>query len=431
LVPLLPLLKPEFINPSQEEVSMRLIKLLQILLLFILLSGAAAHGQGVSSPPSPAFGQEKTGAARADRSVAQALTAGYPWRGLLIGADHGGGDIHHDNIYIRINEGPILYQTTIPARKAGNQLPDAGLLWHFFTRDQTRITVYATSAFVSGTQSDLSDPFPLDFSYPVPATCTEETVPQAVAGEDQLVAVGTSVTLDGSLSYDPYTPDNQNLIYSWECYSAPESQVVLSDEGKNESTTFTPNQAGHYYFRFTIRDRVDSAAFNRSPVSYVRITAVADTADFISANPGRPQQVQVGETAVLDGSHSRSTNAIVSYTWTLENPMGPKDIENISGILGSSDCRGSCYLSNYDADDDVDGSDLAVLAANYSVPDLPGEEILDFVPAIARPHIFKLTIDDGLRTDSETTILSVHHENATPVLTPPDTDPACLDWSER
>ncbi|MDY6953160.1 MAG: hypothetical protein SWE60_16760, partial [Thermodesulfobacteriota bacterium] len=65
-----------------------------------------------------------------------------PWRGILIGGDHGSEGIHHDDCYVQIDNGPVLYYTTIPARRQDNALPDQGLLWHLFTREGSTYTVY-------------------------------------------------------------------------------------------------------------------------------------------------------------------------------------------------------------------------------------------------------------------------------------------------
>ena len=395
---------------------------------FILLSLCAYASDKLPAQVENLYRAEQQPIAKSTLQ-ADAEDPGYPWRGLLIGADHGLGHIHHDNIYVRINGGPIIYQTTIPARKLGNELPDAGLLWHFYTRDDTEITVYATSAWETGLESDLSLPFPLYFSYPVPANCTEQTVPVSVAGQDQLVNVGTLVTLDGSLSYDAYLPDNDDLIYRWECYSAPEPSVILSDEGRVDVITFTPNTQGNYYFRLNVRDKQDDTSFNRSPVSYVRVSAVQDMASqpYLNANASRTQQVEVGQTVTLDAGQSQGSDTITSYTWYLVNPLGYRDIENISNIMGTTVCQGDCYQSNYDADGDVDGSDMALLAANYSSVELPDQAVVQFVAGIARPHIFRLNVSDGVQTDSETTIVAVNHANANPVLTHPFVDPACSE----
>lgn len=351
---------------------------------------------------------------------------GYPWRGLLIGADHGYGDIHHDNIYASINGGPVIYQTTIPARKSGNLLPDAGLLWHFYSRDSTEITVYATSSLVNGLESGLSEAFSVFFSYPFPFTCTEQTVPLSHAGNDQVVAVGTEVLLDASMSQDAYGPDNDSLAYRWECYAAPEPSVLISDEGRKSVVRFIPGQSGNYYFRLTVRDMKDGAVFNRSPVSYARVRAVSDISSYISANPGGPQQAGAGSTVTLDGSRSQGSSMITHYTWTLENPLGPEDIEAMSLLLGTQGCQAGCIKSDFDADPDVDGMDLALLAANYSGIHLPDQAVVQFVAGIARPHIFRLTVTGQAQTDSDTTIVSVHHPAADPLLKTPDVDPVCL-----
>lgn len=354
---------------------------------------------------------------------------GYPWRGILLGGDHGSGDIHHDNTYVSIDGGPIIYQTTIPARKEGNNLSeDEGLLWHFYTIDDTEITVYASSSWVNGISSDLSIPFPIYFSYPQPATCTEQTVPVSVAGEDQLVNVGSLVTLDASQSYDGYVPDGDDLAYYWVCYSAPETQVLLSDDGRTAVTSFTPNLPGNYYFRLTVRDKVDDTNFNRSPVSYVRVSAVADmNQDYINANAGRTQQAYIGQQVTLDGSKSQGNNPITSYTWVQENPLGLTDIQNMANLLGTTGCQGQCYRSNFDANTQVDGLDLALLSANYAAVELPDQAVVQFVAGIARPHIFRLTVNDGSLSDNETTIVAVSHLNAAPVLTHPPVENSCLE----
>ncbi|MCD4718916.1 MAG: hypothetical protein K8S13_03535 [Desulfobacula sp.] len=404
-------------------------KQVSLLTFFFILLSLCAHASDKLPTQVKNFYMAGQQPIAASIFQADARDSGYPWRGLLIGADHGLGNIHHDNIYVRINGGPIIYQTTIPARKLGNQLPDAGLLWHFYTRDDTEITIYATSAWVTGMESELSLPYPLYFLYPDPATCTEQTVPVSIAGEDQLVNVGSLVTLDGSLSYDPYLPDNDDLVYRWECYSAPESSVLLSDEGEAAIITFTPNIPGNYYFRFNVRDKKDDTSFNRSPVSYVRVSAVQDmgSQSYLNANAGRTQQVEVNHMVTLDGSQSHGSDTITSYTWTMENPLGASDIQNISNTLGTADCQGNCHQSNFDADGDVDGEDFALLAANYSGVELPDEPVVQFVAGIARPHIFRLTVGDGAQTDYETTIVAVNHENANPVLTHPFVENECLE----
>jgi hypothetical protein len=129
----------------------------------------------------------------------------------------------------------------------------------------------------------------------------------------------------------------------------------------------------------------------------------------------------------LDGSQSRGSRAITSYAWTQENPLGVSDIQNMAGLLGTTICQGQCYLSNFDANNQVDGVDLALLAANYAPVELPDQAVVQFVAGIARPHIFRLTVNDGVLSDNETTIVAVSHFNAAPVLTHPPVESSCLD----
>lgn len=396
----------------------------------ICFAGLATHAEEIGSP---GFMGMDSGRPNFTKNVSRQEAAmesageGYPWRGILIGADHGSQNIHHDNIFVRINQGPVIYQTTIPARQEGSLLPDPGLLWQFYSRDHTLITVYATSVDAGGRESELSDPFALYFSYPVPAECSVQTVPWAVAGPDQVVSTGTRVVLDGALSHDPHGPDSLDLDYTWECFSAPDATVALSEEGRAPVVTFTPVQAGRYYFRLRVKDKNQGEVFNAGPVDYVRVCAVDDTRPYLLANAGRTRQARVGDVVILDAGQSRGSSPIVSYSWTLENPLNPEDIRNMAGLLGTDLCQGTCHLANWNADSCVDGRDLFILAANYALPPLPAQAVVQFVPGIARPHIFKLTVSDGSLTDSETAIVAVNHPNADPVLTPPPVDSSCVE----
>lgn len=353
----------------------------------------------------------------------------YPFRGILIGADHGTEEIHHDNAYIQIESGPVLYQGSFPAFKTGNVLPDAGLLWHFFTRDDTTYSIYATASYENGLESDLSEPFPLSFCYPT-NDCSEQTVPVAVAGPDQVAAVGTPVTLDASGSYDPYSADTAGLQYRWECFSAPES-VTLSDSGAVAQVSFTPTTIGRYYFRLNVRDVPDGSQLNRSAIDYVRVSIVADPSDvnLIEANAGRTQQAQVGDLVTLDGSYTIAPDG-ATYQWVQSNPTGDTELSALADVLGTSGCQGACYKANFDADGDVDGADIALLADNYGPIELDSAAVVNFFPALPRPHIFRLTVAANGQSSSESTIVGVYHPNAAEVMTPPPVDSQCLQLSK-
>ena len=350
-----------------------------------------------------------------------------PWRGTLLVNDHPAGLFHHDNAYVQIVGGPIIYYTSMPARKEGNLLPDMGLLYHLFSRNQSTYTLYASSSLVDGTTLDLSNSISIYYDFDTNG-CTEQTVPIADAGPDQIVQTKTLVTLDGNSSYDPYGPDTAGLFYAWECYAAPDTEVNLSSPA-TAVTTFTPSIPGNYYFRFSVRDRFQGGRYNRSPISYVRVSVVDDPDDpeLLNANAGSPQEVTVGDTVTLDGSRSIGP-AGFSYTWEQTNPVGSEEVKGMAESLGSINCNGDCYKANFDADSVVDGSDLAILANNMGAANLSDidEAMPQFVAGIARPHIFRLTVSDGENSTSETTIVAVYHPNVNELLTAPDVDPICL-----
>ncbi|MCP4118843.1 MAG: hypothetical protein GY737_26305 [Desulfobacteraceae bacterium] len=402
-----------------------------MIICFICISLLSCVGLALAFDPDPP-GIKRLSPARDRDAKTMEMAARekttLAFRGLLIGGDHGTGNIHHDNIYVRIDDGPLMYQTSVPARKKGNLLPDAGLLWHFYSRDNSRITVYGTSAWENGDESELSSPLSVLFSYPS-SGCSEQTVPIAVAGPDQLVGVGTEVTLDGSQSFDPHGADTPGLAFRWECYAGPESSVALSDEGRAPLVTFTPGREGNYYFRLTVRDRMGEDTFNRSPVAYVRVAVVGDplALDLLKANAGRTQQALMGQVVTLDGSGSVSASVTVTYSWVHENPLGTTDLYSMADRFGNAGSGEECYQVNLDGDGDVDGMDMGLLAANFGAIELPDDEAVQFTARIARPHIFRLTISDGMETDSETTIVAVNHGNALPVLTPPPVEESCLN----
>lgn len=351
-----------------------------------------------------------------------------PWRGLVIGADHGSPDIHYDNAYIQISDGPIMYQTSMPARRQSSVQPDQGPLWHLFSRNNAGYTIYASSTDYSELSSELSEGFAIDFVYDT-YSCTEQTVPVADAGMDQIVQKGSVVTLNASASYDPFEDDTSSLVYRWQCYSAPEA-VSLSDEGQTVVSTFTANTVGHYYFTLNVRDQVDDSSFNRSPLDYLRVYVVddPDDTDLLDANAGRMQQAKTGEVVTLDGSQSRGPSGSTTYQWEQINPLGSSDLRNLSSVLGTIGCCGECYCANFDADSDVDGTDIALLAKNWGSPAITDADqpVAYFTAGIAGPHIFKLTVGDGVNFVSETTIVAVNHPNISDVLTPPPADNDCL-----
>jgi hypothetical protein len=91
-----------------------------------------------------------------------------------------------------------------------------------------------------------------------PDNDTNNTIPVADSGADQLVTTGTLIALDGSGSYDA---DNDPLTYKWAMTEKPsDSTAVLSDD-TTVDPTFTTDKEGSYIIKLIVNDgTIDSNA---------------------------------------------------------------------------------------------------------------------------------------------------------------------------
>lgn len=197
-----------------------------------------------------------------------------------------------------------------------------------------------------------------------PAPPKPDEAPTAMAGPDQDVALGTLVTLDGSASTDP---EDQPLTYAWSQGDDNPSTVVLTPSA---IVRFTPTAPGTYTFILVV---TAGTASSRPDSMRLRVTGGDNDAPIARAGPD--YAASIGSTFFLDGS-------------------------------GSSDAEGDSLSFLWEALTDPETVTIADSAAAQT----------RFTPLAAGPHSFRLTVSDGLQSDTdEVTVVVTSEGNAAPV----------------
>jgi len=137
--------------------------------------------------------------------------------------------------------------------------------------------------------------------------------PIANAGQPQTVGEGTTVTLNGSASYDP---DGDSISYKWEQTSGP--QVTVQNPTAMQPSFTAPNVTGDTTLMFTLT--VSDGHLTSS--ASVSIT-VQNINHAPTANAGNAITAQEGALVVLDASRSTDPDGdTLTYTWT--QILGPE-----------------------------------------------------------------------------------------------------------
>jgi hypothetical protein len=181
----------------------------------------------------------------------------------------------------------------------------------------------------------------------------KNVAPNAEGGDDQNVAEGDIVALDGSGSDDP-DDYPQPLTYLWSCTNPNGNSVALSDPA-DPNPTFTAGIYGIYVCGLTVND----GELNDSDTVLIHANGAPN------AYAGDDIYVYIGDSATLDGSGSNDPDnwpQPLSYFWTF-----------VSVANGS-------VLTNADIKD----------ADSVS----PG-----FVPDVDGTYVLELMVSDGLNAD--------------------------------
>lgn len=191
-------------------------------------------------------------------------------------------------------------------------LSDADQVSPSFTPDVVGDYIVALTVN-DGTDDSASDRVRITVEEATSANAT----PIADAGEDQTVAVGDRVTLDGSGSTDP---DGDDLTYSWSITAMPEGSEAVLGRTTLQSPKFTADLAGTYELQLIVNDGTQDSTAD----SVTIVAEEPDTNTAPEANAGDDQAVTVGDTVTLDGSGSTDNDGdSLTYNWSLtSSPAG-------------------------------------------------------------------------------------------------------------
>ncbi|RLA38459.1 MAG: hypothetical protein DRR06_20750, partial [Gammaproteobacteria bacterium] len=199
---------------------------------------------------------------------------------------------------------------------------------------------------------------------------TENTQPIANAGSDQMVPVGATVNLDGSLSEDA---DGNELSYAWSITTKPlGSQAELSDPGA-ANPDFNADIPGMYIVQLVVNDGhidsdPDTAVINTENQAP---EAIATASAHI---------VPIGTLVQLNGSTSSDPDGdVISYQWSLSRPIGSNTTLSATDVANpdfTPDVPGT-----YQATLVVDDSKLSSAPSVVSITVLVANNPPDMIPA--------------------------------------------------
>jgi len=159
--------------------------------------------------------------------------------------------------------------------------------------------------------------------------------PISNAGNDQIIATGSNVTLNGNQSYDP---DGQTLFFHWQLITVPAGSSAALNSATTVNSNFTADLEGDYVLALIVNDGItDSSADS--------ITITSTTANIAPiANAGVDQTVTTTQQVQLDGSLSDdANNDPLNFSWSFTSrPSGS------SASLSSTSVENPTFVPDLD-----------------------------------------------------------------------------------
>lgn len=201
------------------------------------------------------------------------------------------------------NRDPLSYKWTVVSKPTGSgaSLSSETEVRPVFTADLAGTYVFSLSVSDGQLRSDFA-------AVTVIATSVN-AAPVAVAGADQSVLAGASVTLNGSASSDA---NRDPLTYLWALVTKPAGSNATLSGATTVRPTFTADVAGTYVFSLIVNDGMDNSAVSNVVVVASQVNAAP------VASAGLDQTVPVNSVVTLDGSASSDANRdLLYYSWQL------------------------------------------------------------------------------------------------------------------
>ncbi len=158
---------------------------------------------------------------------------------------------------------PVTYQWKIISKPEGSdaELSDTTDVKPKFTADYDG--VYIVELIVSDGELESSG------DSVIITASSGNSAPVANAGSDQIVAMGSVVTLDGSGSSDA---DGDILTYMWYFLSLPEGSTVILENDDSVNPVFTADVDGTYDVRLVVNDGIVDSAIDTVSVTTSDLT---------------------------------------------------------------------------------------------------------------------------------------------------------------